>query len=138
MKWVISVLSLASVSGLVGGITNVQRWSSSHGVTHYSSSERVLVLVVSALCAIAAYACVKRKKVGWWLVVGFVLSLVVVTAWGIVRIVVANPVLALWWLVQIVMMLVFLRWWWQQSKLFSTYEEDAEPAARANADAAPF
>ena len=123
MKWVIAVLSLTSISGLIGGITNVQRWSSSDGATHYGSpSERVLVLAVGVLCAIAAYACIKRKKIGWWLVSVFAVALVAITTWGIVRVVAADPLLALWWLVQIILMFVFLRWWFMQAKQFSLDE----------------
>ena len=125
MKLVIAILCLMSASGLIGGITNVQRWSSSHGATHYSSSERMLVFGIGVLGGIGAYACAKKKKVGWWLVSGFAFALIGVTVWGIVRIVVADPLLALWWLVQIVLMLFFLRWWWRQSKLFSTHEQKA-------------
>jgi hypothetical protein len=126
MKWVIAVLWISSVSGLLGGLTNIQRWSSSHGVTHYASlSERMLVLAIGILCAIAAYACAKKKKIGWWLVTVFAAALVCVTAWGVVRIVAVDLSLAVWWLVQIVLMFIFLRWWFRQSKLFSTFEEKA-------------
>ena len=124
MKWVIAVLCLTSVSGLIGGITNVQRWSSSQGVTHYASVlERVLVLAIGLLCAIAAYACVKRKKLGWWLVSVFSVGLIAITAWGIFRVAVHDPFLAFWWLIQIGLMFLFLRWWRRQTTLFSTHEK---------------
>lgn len=107
----------------MGGITNVQRWSTSDGATHYASVlERALVFAIGLFCAIAAYACVKKKKLGWWLVSAFAVGLIAITAWGVLRVAAADHFLAFWWLIQIGLMLLFLRWWRGQAKLFSMHE----------------
>jgi len=127
MKWVIAVLWIASASGLIGAITNVQHLSMGRETTviYYTSSGRLFALIVGVSCAIAAFACTKKKKSGWWMVSGMIVALIVTTAWGIVRVVASDLFLAILWLAQIVLMAVLLRWWFRQANRFTSNEKKA-------------
>ena len=127
MKWVVAVLWLAAASGLIGAITNVQRYSMGQETTivHYTPSGRLFALVVGLTCGVAAYLCTKRKKGGWRLVAVMMVALMLTTTWGIIRVVSTDLFLALSWLTQIVLMVFLLRWWLRQSKHFFPNEEKA-------------
>jgi uncharacterized transporter YbjL len=127
MKWMILVLWLAAGSGLIGAITNVQRFSMGRETTvvHYTHSGRLFALVVGLTCAAAAYMCTKKKKSGWRLVAVMIIALMLATAWGVVRVISTDLFIAISWLAQIVFMAVLFRWWLRQAKCFSPNEERA-------------